>query len=70
MADTFDVTGITKTSYAPPGGPIGPAYEVAFTTKPSNIVGTVVIPSPQFTPDETQRLVAAQAQILESVMRL
>lgn len=70
MADTFTITGITKTVALEPGRHAGPALEVAFVTKPHDIAGSVTIPAATFTTDEVQRAVTAQAAVLEQIMAL
>lgn len=70
MAETFIVTGITNTVYAPPGGTVGPAVEVTFKTKPHDIVGKVTLPAAGFTVEEAEKAVAAEAATLERIMAL
>lgn len=70
MAETFTVTGITNTVYAPPGGTVGPAVEVSFTTKPHQIVGKVTLPAAAFTVEAAETAIAAEAATLERVMAL
>jgi len=70
MAENYVVTGITKTVSVEPGKHAGPALEVAFTTKPHEIAGSVVIPTQAFTVDEVAKAVSAQAAVLERVMEL
>lgn len=70
MADGYDVTTITNTTYFEPGKLAAPAIEVAFVTKPSGIASSVVIPSAAFTVDEVAARVGAQATKLEQVRAL
>lgn len=70
MADGYDVTDITNTVYSEPGKLAGPALEVAFVTKPSGVVSSIIIPASMFTVEEVATRVAAQAATLEAVRKL
>lgn len=70
MAATYEVTDIKRTTYAPPGGVLGPGMEVTFQTKPTGLVGVVMLPLAQFSTDQVDQAVTAAAKTLEDVKAL
>jgi hypothetical protein len=70
MADTYQVTGQRQTVEPTDTGSIARGVEITFTTKPSNVTSTVVVPESQYTPDEVRRILEAAAANVEAVHTL
>jgi hypothetical protein len=70
MADTYTIVSQTPMMTDDGTGQIVPAVEVRFTTKPSGQPGRVRIPQSQFTPDNVDRIVSAEAATIEAVQAL
>ena len=70
MAATFEITSITPTQRADPGQGFVNVKRITFKTKPAGVVGTVDIPESAFTVEEVDKIVAAEAALLESVKNL
>lgn len=67
MAANYTIDTITETRTFTPGRPSVPAHEIAFTTVPSGIVGTVTIDDNMFTEENVAQVVAARAAVLERI---
>jgi len=70
MADTYTIVSQLPVMDSDPSGQVVPSVEVRFTTKPSAQPGKVRIPQSQFTPDNVDRVVKAQAATIEAVQAL
>lgn len=70
MAATYEIVSQVPRTRMLPGGQYGAVSFVTFKTKPSGIIGTVDIPTQLFSVDEVDRVVSAQAQLLEQVQAL
>lgn len=70
MADTYKIETQRPATRAQLGGGFANVIEVVFTTKPSGIEGKVDVPATMFSPDEVDKIVAAQARVIEAVQAL
>lgn len=70
MADTYKIEDQTPRSARTAAGGFYDVMRVTFATKPSGIVGTVDVPISAYSTDEVDRLVRAQAALLEAVQAL
>jgi hypothetical protein len=70
MAANYTVADQRPVTDAGVGGTFVPSMEITFTTKPSNITGRVRVPMAQYTPEQVDRVLAAQAEQIENVQKL
>lgn len=70
MAGTYEVTGQRPTTSITRAGTIGPFMVVAFVTKPSNVPGELTISLAEYTPEQVDALLTAQAAVMEQVAHL
>jgi hypothetical protein len=70
MAESYTVISQTPTTMIQPGAGAVPATDITFVTKPSDIPGRVQIPKSIFSVREVDKVVRAEAAILEAVQNL
>lgn len=70
MAETYTIVSQTPRMDTDAAGQVVPSVEVRFTTKPSAQPGRVSVPQSQFTPDNVDRIVSAEAANIEAVQAL
>lgn len=70
MADTYVVTAQRPVQDVTPGGTFEDAYEITFTTRPSDVPGKVRVPVSAYSADHVDRILSAQAAVLEQVQHL
>lgn len=70
MAATYDIVSQTPRTRSGVAGQFSQVVEVTFRTKPSNQPGMVDIPATAYTPDEVDRIVSRQAELIETVQAL
>lgn len=69
MADNYQVTTQEEvTDYS--GATAVPSVRVSFTTKPSGVAGTVIVPKSTYSPQAVHDAIQAQADLLEQVQAL
>jgi hypothetical protein len=70
MAEQYTIVNQAPTTIISPAGVVVPAMEIAFTTKPSDVPGRVKIPTSTYSVDEVDKVIRAQAAVLEAVQNL
>ena len=70
MAETYTVNTQTPTTTRDAAGNYVPGIEVTFTTKPSGIVSSVIVPRSQYSADEVDKAIAQSVTVLEAVQKL
>ena len=70
MAANYTVQDQRPVTDAGIGGTFVPAMEITFVTKPSGIGGRARVPIAQYTPDQVDRVLRAQAEQIEAVQGL
>jgi hypothetical protein len=70
VAANYKITHQQPITTSQPGGLFVPGMEITFTTIPSNTVGKVVIPNAQYTRENVDKVVSAQAATIEDVQGL
>jgi hypothetical protein len=70
MAANYKITHQQPITTSQPGGMFVPGMEITFTTIPHDVVGKVVIPTAQYTKENVDRVVSAQATTIEDVQAL
>lgn len=70
MADIYQIETVTETRRFIPGKPSIVAYEVAFTTKPDGIGGSVLVDGDTFDATTVDAAVRPLAMTLEAVKQL
>lgn len=70
MASNFMVVDQMPATIRTASGNIEDGVQITFTTKPSGVTGVVRVPASQYTPAEVEKILSAQAAIIEQVHRL
>jgi hypothetical protein len=70
MADAYTVTKQTPTTIITANRDAVPGTAIEFVTKPNSIPGRVEIPKSIYSVDEVDKVVRAEAAVLEAVQNL